>query len=402
MTATEPSAAVPPLRVLFSLGSLGGGGAERRLVELLKYLDRSRIAPAVYLMEKRGELLNEVPADVPIYQWNIPGTKPSLPWRALGYFAPETARTWHLSAHLHRHPGDMVIGWMLQSAYEAIPATRQHQVPLVACTVLSPSADLVTAFGYDLHDGRGKAQELYRQAATIIANSADTRRMVLSMYQLPGHRVQVLPNMRDFAQIDRLAAEQAIWPVPARYQIVCAGRLHPQKGFLSIVAAIHRLREEGRTDIALTILGEGPLRDDLELEIAHTGVGDIVRLMGYVPNPYPYLRQADLFVLPSEYEGLPNVLIEALALGTPVIATDCPTGPREILEDGRWGKLIPLNASLSEAIADTLDDLPAARAQALQAAPVIRERHDIHVGVRRFEDLLIETARQYRQQRGPS
>jgi len=389
-----------PVRVLFSLGSLGGGGAERRLVELLQHIDRSRIAPAIYLMEKRGELLGEVPSDVPISQWNTPGTKPTLPWRALGYFAPETARAWHLSAHLRRYPADVVVGWMLQSAYEALPATRCHQVPLVACTVLNPYADLATAFGSDLHESRSKAEKLYQQAATIIANSADTRRLVLNMYQLPGHRVQVLPNIRDFARIDRLATETITWPVPAQYQIVCAGRLHPQKGFLSIIAAIHQLREQGHAEIALTILGEGPLRDDLELEIAHTGMQDVVKLLGYVPNPYPYLRQADLFVLPSEYEGLPNVLIEALALGTPVIATDCPTGPREILEDGRWGKLIPLHASLSDAIADTLNDLPAAREQAAKAAPVIRERHDIHTGVRRFEDLLIETVRQDRQQRG--
>ena len=92
----------------------------------------------------------------------------------------------------------------------------------------------------------------------------------------------------------------------------------------------------------LVALGEGPERPRLEALAAALGVADRVALPGFDPNSYAYMRRARLFVLPSRAEGLPTVLIEAMACGTPVVSTDCRTGPREILEDGRWGTLVPV------------------------------------------------------------
>ncbi|MBI1347535.1 glycosyltransferase [bacterium] len=399
----DPSAARErPLRVLFSVGSLGAGGAERRLVELLQHIDRQRLSPALYLMERRGELLNEVPQDVPIDQWSRPGIKPSWPWRALGFLAPETARAWHLTAHLQKHPADIVVGWMLQSAYEAVSPTLQCDCPLVASSVVSPQADLMTAFGTNHTASRALAESTYRQADLILTNSVQLRNELIDFYQLLPEKVQAIPNLRDFQRIDQLANEEVQWPQSHPIQIVSAGRLHPQKGYLRLFDSMAILREKHRCQIGLTVLGEGPQRSELEQAIHSQNLTDCVHLLGYVANPYPYLRAADVFVLASNYEGLPNVLLEALALGTPVIATDCPTGPREILEDGRWGWLVPLGdtPAITEAITATLDDLPAACAQAREGAIAIRARHDIRTGVRRFEDVLIHTVRQYRQQRG--
>jgi glycosyltransferase involved in cell wall biosynthesis len=83
------------------------------------------------------------------------------------------------------------------------------------------------------------------------------------------------------------------------------------------------------------------LRPEIEGEAARLGISDRVTFTGHVENPYPFMRQADLFVLSSAWEGFGNVLVEAMATGTPVISTDCPHGPREILEDGKWGVLVP-------------------------------------------------------------
>jgi len=106
----------------------------------------------------------------------------------------------------------------------------------------------------------------------------------------------------------------------------------------------------------LMILGEGELCTELEHLAARLGIAEDFALPGFVQNPYPYLKRAAVFVLSSRWEGLPTVLVEALALGTPVVSTDCPSGPREILADGKWGRLVPVGdaGKLAEAILETL------------------------------------------------
>ena len=119
----------------------------------------------------------------------------------------------------------------------------------------------------------------------------------------------------------------------------------------------------------MLIVGEGECREALELQISEAGLAGAVDLTGYVANPFPILKAADVFVLSSDWEGFGNVLVEAMAVGTPVVATDCPYGPSEILEDGKWGRLVPCgNAdALSSAIGEALDRPgPKAARRALQ------------------------------------
>ena len=106
----------------------------------------------------------------------------------------------------------------------------------------------------------------------------------------------------------------------------------------------------------LLILGEGPERVSLETLVHRMGLGDHVSMPGFVPNPSKYIKRAAVFVLSSQWEGLPSVLIEAMAIGTPVVSTDCPSGPREILENGKWGTLVPVRdpQSLAEGIIQTI------------------------------------------------
>jgi glycosyltransferase involved in cell wall biosynthesis len=104
------------------------------------------------------------------------------------------------------------------------------------------------------------------------------------------------------------------------------------------------------------ILGEGKARPELEALVAELGIEADVALPGFVANPYPYMARAAVFAMSSAWEGLPNALIEALALGATVVSTDCPSGPREILEEGRWGQLVPVGDvdRLADAMADAL------------------------------------------------
>ncbi|HHX87771.1 MAG TPA: glycosyltransferase, partial [Firmicutes bacterium] len=119
----------------------------------------------------------------------------------------------------------------------------------------------------------------------------------------------------------------------------------------------------------LIILGEGPQREALEQLIHSLGLGDQVQLPGFVNNPYRYMAQAAVFVLSSRREGFGNVLVEALAAGAPVVSTDCPGGPAEILEQGRYGRLVPVGDldRMAEAVLETLNHPPAPQLLRLRA-----------------------------------
>ena len=136
---------------------------------------------------------------------------------------------------------------------------------------------------------------------------------------------------------------------------VAAGRLRSQKDFAMLIRAFARLRSTRRA--RLLILGEGPDRADLEGLIKELGLSEDVDLRGYTDNPYTYFAHATAFVLSSRWEGLPTVLIEALSCGASVIATECPSGPREILADGRYGRLVPVGdeAAMASALEAAVD-----------------------------------------------
>jgi len=137
--------------------------------------------------------------------------------------------------------------------------------------------------------------------------------------------------------------------------LVAAGRLAPWKGFADLIRAMKELAR--RRPVRLLILGDGPLRPELEVLIAELGLSDTVRLEGYVENPLKYFTHADVFVLSSHVEGMPNVLIEAMMCGCTPVSTDCPTGPREVLQDGKYGYLVPLRdpAAMAMGIERALD-----------------------------------------------
>jgi glycosyltransferase involved in cell wall biosynthesis len=134
------------------------------------------------------------------------------------------------------------------------------------------------------------------------------------------------------------------------------GRLEPQKDFALLVRAFARIRRERA--VRLLILGEGRERSRLTQLAEALGVADSVDFPGFVPNPYAHMARANLFVLSSRYEGLGNVVIEALACGCPVVSTDCPSGPAEILDQGRYGRLVPVGdaKALAQAILAALEE----------------------------------------------
>ena len=166
--------------------------------------------------------------------------------------------------------------------------------------------------------------------------------------------------------------------------LLAAGRLAPAKDFATLLRAFERVR--ARRPVRLVILGEGGQRRILEQQLRDLGIEADVELHGFVDNPFAWMSRASLFVLSSAWEGSPGVLVEAMACGCPVVSTDCPSGPDEILDGGRYGRLVPVgdDAALAGAIATMLDatvDRDALRARA--------RKFDVGRAVERYLDVLL-------------
>jgi glycosyltransferase involved in cell wall biosynthesis len=198
---------------------------------------------------------------------------------------------------------------------------------------------------------------LYPYADNIVCVSEGVAQDLVSQLGLAKEKVKVIYN--PVVNEDLITASQAPLNHPWFEQdipvFLTVGRLTEQKDFITLLEAFALLRKQ--IVARLVILGEGELRGELEAKISKLGIAEDVSLPGFTTNPYAYMSQASAFVLSSRWEGLGIVLIEAMACGCPVIATDCPNGPREILEGGRYGYLSPVGdaLALSEAMLKVLD-----------------------------------------------
>jgi glycosyltransferase involved in cell wall biosynthesis len=208
----------------------------------------------------------------------------------------------------------------------------------------------------------------YRQADAIVAVSKGVADDLARTVGLPREAIVTLHNPTitpDFAQ---KAAEPVDHPWlvnPGPPTILAVGRFGTQKDYPTLVRAFALARRE--RPLRLMIIGDASdqadghgRRAEVVALAGELGLGEDLQMPGYLTNPLPYMKRAGILVLSSRYEGLPNVLVEALACGTPVISTDCPSGPREILEDGAYGALIPVGDpnALAAAICATLDNPP--------------------------------------------
>lgn len=221
-----------------------------------------------------------------------------------------------------------------QSAQLASLSPRKARSQLAQMRRWYPRNDGLIAISHGVADDAAQLLDLDRSRLRIVYNPVVTPGLAEQAVAEPAHAW-----FRDGG------------PAP----LLAVGRLEPQKDFATLLDAYAQLRTLGHAQ-RLLILGEGKLRPALEAQITRLGLAQHVSMPGFVVNPYPYMARARLLVMSSAWEGLGNVLVEALALGTPVVSTDCPDGPAEILEDGRHGRLVPVGDAdaLAVAIAATL------------------------------------------------
>ena len=313
------------LRVLFVSPSLTGGGAERVVSTLLGHLDRKRYLPSLCLM--RDDVSYWLPEDV-----SATVLQKQKPWHL-------PRAIWRLHKTIDRtHPDVIVSNTMFTNWVTAMALVAGSYKPRwIARFAADPYSEYGRWFYLLMRPLMG---HLLRNADALVANSAALADRSSRYFHLSNQTVKIIFNPIDFDRIDAASSEPLEIPVVCERPIILTvGRLARQKRLDILIEAFAEVRRA--MPAALWICGEGPLRERLQRRIAALGLHDAVTLWGFQPNPHALMRRATVFVLTSDFEGLPNALLEAQALGLPVVSTRCPTGPDEIVEDGVTGDLVP-------------------------------------------------------------
>ncbi len=373
------------------LPSLKGGGAERSMLNLIKgFLARGRAVDLV-LCQAKGAYLGEVPAGANLVEL---GASSGLRARLIAVLgnprhflvllrplllakkvAPEIARIASLQDYLKTRQPDVVLSAITYANLAAIWAKQMSgaTVPVVVSERIALAtycADPSNARKWKWRYLPQIVNRTYPGADAVIAVSHHAAAELVTRIGVDQRRVTTIYNPVVDDTLRSGAAQQLehTWFAPGALPVIlAAGRLTEQKDFATLIRAFARVRAQ--RPVRLVILGEGRLRPDLLALSAELGVQEDVDLPGFVANPYQYMARASLLVLSSLYEGLPGVLIQALACGCPVVSTDCPGGSKEILADGAYGALVPIGdvQAMASAMEAQLDQ-PTARHTLLQRA----------------------------------
>ncbi|MBD1847854.1 glycosyltransferase [Cyanobacteria bacterium FACHB-63] len=330
--------------VVIFLRELHGGGAEKVLLNLARgFIDRG-LSVDLVLAKATGHYLSQVPPEIRVVDLKAKWVPLSLPKlvRYLREVQPE-----RLLAALH-YPCEIAL-WAkrLAGVSTRIVVTEHNHLSIESKRIPQLSVRLTPL----------AARLFYPWADEIVAVSHGVAEDLSRITRLKRDRIQVIYNPIILPELFTLAQEpiQHPWFQSGEPPIVLAvGRLHPQKDFPTLIRAFAQVRRVRSARLA--ILGDGPERERLIELIESLGLTEDVALLGFTQNPYAYMAKAAMLALSSEWEGLPTVLVEAMALGTPIVSTDCKSGPAEILAQGRYGELAPVGDSdaIAAAILKTL------------------------------------------------
>lgn len=329
--------------IAFFLPNLAGGGAEKVVINLLREMSQLNLPLDLVVSNAEGPYLNQLPKQVNLVNLAKGGVlKSVLP----------------LSGYLKEHRPRALISHMSHANVAAMLASKlartKTQLILVQHNTLSVDrSKLLRAKFIPMF-----MKWLYPYADNIVCVSSGVAQDLVFKLGLAKEKVKVIYNpvvneeliTASQAPLDHPWFQQGVPPV-----FLAVGRLTEQKDFITLLEAFALLRRQRLA--RLVILGEGELRGELEAKISQLGIALDVSLPGFVTNPYAYMSKASAFVLSSRWEGLGIVLIEAMACSCPVIATDCPNGPKEILEGGKYGYLTQVGdvVALSKAMLQVLD-----------------------------------------------
>ena len=385
-----------PLKLLACSGSLDGGGSERQLWQLVSRLDRQRFAPEVYLLHQRGPYLAQLPSDVPVQAFDT--TYPAPPRFPPGRISRMQSR--HLRQVIQSRRIDVVYdrtfhmslltGWALPKS-----------MPRVSVIVSPPSRDLPSSEPRFLFIKRWLLARAYRTATETICVSSEVADDAAQYYGISRDRLTVLHNPVDVDMVRTLASQSCDLGATndARcLRIAVIGRFTAEKGHrlaLDMLRGFQEKFNDRKVSVHLHCVGDGPLKAEMEKLVREWSLTDRVHWHGYQTNPYPFMAACDLVLVPSRYEGFPNVALEAMALGVPLLMTDYGATARLIAGDqGERAVLMGAGDVRSgiAALADRLDNPAAWQARAATAKQWIEREHAIEPWLEKMMSLLERAA----------
>lgn len=368
-------------------------GVQRVVLNLYKHFDRAKVEPTLVLWSREGKVASFLPTDERVIETDL-----GLPWPRFVLRLPrylQAIRALRSDVVLSFVPGTNVSMAMLKPFFAGSPA-------LVTCE----HAFLSRAFALGEYSGafrllyRALLKPMYNHLSDrVIMTSEASRDDAIENWHLRRERIELIYNPQDIAELRERAAEPVIdepWledrSIPT---FIAAGRLVHQKGFDSLVEAfgLFRKRRRGR----LMILGRGPLEASLKRQVARAELDRDVRFLGFQLNHLKFIKRAVALVMSSRWEALPMILGETMAIGTPIISFDCPSGPRELL-DGDRGGFIAADQDISDLALqmEYVIDHPAEATRRAQESMKRAETFDVRAVARQYEGLLWSVVRSRR------
>lgn len=333
-------------KVAILISSLAMGGAERVVSTLLNEFKRVNVNVVLVLMD--STIKYNLPQDQEIVYLKQNDLKqyPIEKFFSLIYWAYQYKKL------CSQHNIDISLSFMNRANYiNIISRFFGSKSKIVISERIVSSNEYSTQSIKDILS-RSLVKKLYPKADLILPNSQGIQRDLIENFHIDETLIEVINNPIDIDKINEMSDEPLDNPLDkSRFNFITVGRLHPQKNHKILLEAIKEL------DANLYIIGEGYLKNQLLEQIQALSLQNRVFLLGNQTNPFKYLKQADCFLFSSNYEGFPNVVLEALAVGLPVISTDCNSGPREILDpqmsievevndvnSGEYGILVKVNS----------------------------------------------------------
>lgn len=312
------------------LPNLRGGGAERLSIYLANDWVARGYEVEFILMKNEGELLPLLSPSIRVTSLEADRIKCSITplRRHLMQIRPDViwVGMWPLTSAA-------VMAWLLAGKPGKIFLTDHNQLSISCVRELNVSPLWLKTV----------MNATYPFATGVMAVSKGVAEDMARLSGFPVDRVKVIYNpAATGVSPDRATRElrEQLWGKGFDFHLLTVGTFKLQKNHALLIRSFAKLSQS--INAKLTILGEGDLRPAMEQQVANLGLQDRVSLPGFFQDPYPWFRSADLFVLSSDWEGFGNVIVEALECGVPVVSTDCPSGPAEILENGRYGRLVPV------------------------------------------------------------
>jgi len=333
-----------PSKIAFFIRALEGGGASRDAILLANAVADKGCAVTILSLRVDGPLRDMVAPSVRVVALAASRLRTAVP-----------ALAWTLS----RLRPDLLVSAEAMPNLVALLATRllpkTRRPKLVLREVSSPTPALALPVHRANYLGYLAAAHVYPRADLVLTLTDGAKRDLAENFSVPPAKIAVMS--RNAALAPDTAARLAQGrnrPPREKGLIVCVGRLSPEKDQLTLVRAMSLMPRQSQAHLALA--GDGPLRSAIVDLVAALGLGGRVAMLGHVDEPLPLLQRAELAVCSSRYEGFGNAIVEALACGTQVVATDCPYGPREILQGGKCGRLVLVGdaGALAQAMADAL------------------------------------------------